>query len=532
MRIREIIVAMGAVWGVTVGLAGDSEAFLLDTTEGLRIAHHTETIVWSGLWAADDSAVVTVTVNDAPLFVDYGEGVYEWTPSQPGIYVFRHSTAGSAETLEATFRVDMVVTFDANGGYGDMTGQTALEGDNLTLAANGFLRTGYVFVGWAESADGDVAFSDGATSENVVATTDATILYAVWKPYSPSISPAGGAAFSNTSQAVSLSCNTGDAIVLYTTDGSDPVANGREYRGAFEVYESCTVRAVAYGSGRYSDEAVATFMRSEPLSAAANLYGYLMETDAERPWTVVTDVSHDGVLCVRSGAIGNGGTTWLQTSVKKAGRISFWWRAACEEADEEDGEDGYYDYGAFLVDDAVVARIAGHDTGWRKVEQDVPAGGKHVLRWEYRKDGSTTYSPDCVWLDQVQWVPAAGDGHTFTAPEQVPYSWLAGYGLGVASGDFEAAAKAPSGKRAPDGKAMSVWEDFVAGTDPTNANSVFTATIEMVDGAPRVRWSPDLNSNGVVRTYTVFGKAELSDESWHSPTNAADRFFKVEVGMP
>ena len=58
---------------------------------------------------------------------------------------------------------------------------------------------------------------------------------------------------------------------------------------------------------------------------------HLMEADGTYPWTIMTDVSHDGVSCVRSGEIGNDGMTWLQTSLKKAGAVSFWWWAACEE---------------------------------------------------------------------------------------------------------------------------------------------------------------------------------------------------------
>ena len=329
-----------------------------------------------------------------------------------------------------------------------------------------------------------------------------------------------------------MACETEDAEIWYTTDGSDPAINGRLYKGAFDVYESCMIRAIAK---RYdwkdSAETTNVLTRAEGLSEAANLYGYLMETDGAYPWTVVTDVSHDGVSCVRSGAIGNGGTTHLTASVRKAGTVSFWWKAACEDADVEDDETYYYDYGVFLVDDVEKAWIAGHDTGWRKVVVDVPSGGKHVLRWEYRKDDATSYSPDCIWLDQVQWIPADGGGHTLTTPEPVPYAWLSGYGLGGDS-DFETAAKGATGKRGGDGRALQVWQDYVAGTDPTNAASVFTAGIEMVGGVPPVTWSPNLNTNGVVRSYTIWGKESLTDAAWHSPTNAADRFFKVSVEMP
>ena len=47
-------------------------------------------------------------------------------------------------------------------------------------------------------------------------------------------------------------------------------------------------------------------------------------------------------------------------------------------------------------------------------------------------------------------------------------------------------------------------------TDPTDANSVFTASITMVDGAPVVEWSPKLSAaEEARRSYTVYGRAGL-----------------------
>ena len=62
---------------------------------------------------------------------------------------------------------------------------------------------------------------------------------------------------------------------------------------------------------------------------------------------------------------------------------------------------------------------------------------------------------------------------------------------------------------------------------------MFTATITMVDGAPGVEGSSKLSAaEEAQRIYTIYGKASLeSGEAWHSPTNALDRFFKVEVEM-
>ena len=67
----------------------------------------------------------------------------------------------------------------------------------------------------------------------------------------------------------------------------------------------------------------------------------------------------------------------------------------------------------------------------------------------------------------------------------------------------------------------------------TNETSSFVAKIEMVAGMPIVTWDPDLNTNGVVRTYKVYGKETLEAAGeWQYPTNSLHRFFKVEVGLP
>ena len=99
--------------------------------------------------------------------------------------------------------------------------------------------------------------------------------------------------------------------------------------------------------------------------------------------------------------------------------------------------------------------------------------------------------------------------------------------------DPVAAMSMPTDKKDAHGNNMYVWQDYVAGTDPTDTNSVFTATITMVDGEPVVEWSPKLSAvEEAKRTYTIYGKTSLeSGEAWHSPTNSSSRFFRVGVEM-
>lgn len=80
---------------------------------------------------------------------------------------------------------------------------------------------------------------------------------------------------------------------------------------------------------------------------------------------------------------------------------------------------------------------------------------------------------------------------------------------------------------APNGQTYGA--SYVAGLDPTNENSKFTASLSLSNGVPTIVWTPDLGGN---RTYTIYGKESLSDEEWISPTNSTHRFFKVEVEMP
>ena len=72
------------------------------------------------------------------------------------------------------------VRFNANGGYGDeMSLQTFTYDVQQALTANSYTRSGYVFAGWATSADGEKVYDDEQLMFNL--TTEGIVdLYAVW----------------------------------------------------------------------------------------------------------------------------------------------------------------------------------------------------------------------------------------------------------------------------------------------------------------------------------------------------------------
>ena len=238
-------------------------------------------------------------------------------------------------------------------------------------------------------------------------------------------------------------------------------------------------------------------------------------------WIPQGEVSHDGQDAAKSGGVTGDDVSTLSTVVLGPGTLAWWWKLEMSDCAGVD----------VFIDGALVESLDSA-SDWVSASVDIVGDGGHTVRFEFWNAGTATAISDCAYLDQVSWTPEGGGAdHTSTTPEPVPYSYfdtecptlLAEYG-----GDYEAAANAT----AANGR-NKVWECFVAGISPTNETASFTATIEFKDGAPVVKWEPDLNTNGVVRTYKVYGSETLENGGvWQYPTNSLHRFFKVTVEMP
>ena len=238
-------------------------------------------------------------------------------------------------------------------------------------------------------------------------------------------------------------------------------------------------------------------------------------------WIPQGEVSHDGQDAVKSGEVTGDDVSTLSTSVNGPGTLSWWWRLDMTDCAGVD----------VFVDDAFKASLD-YASDWTSAFVDIVGDGEHVVRFEFWNAGTAATMSDCAYLDQVSWTPEGGGAdHTTTTPEEVPYSYfdndyptlLAEHG-----GDYEAAALAT----AANGH-NKVWECYVAGISPTNETAKFAAKIEMKDGTPVVTWEPNLNTNGIVRIYKVYGSETLENGGdWQYPTNSLHSFFKVTVEMP
>lgn len=359
--------------------------------------------------------------------------------------------------------------------------------------------------------------------------------------------------FSGTKIVVSLTCATEGAVIRYTTDGSVPNSHSPKYTGAFEVTGTTTVKAIALKTDcTTSDVATLTIAKEWCIGDALNDPDRKFVTDSVTGWMRDTKVSHGGTESMRSGAIADSAamgvysTSTLSTVVEGKGVVRFWWMASCEEDEEFE-----WDHGEFRVDGVVVAQINGA-SGWKEVSHEITSLGNHSLAWVYCKDDFGKEGEDCLWLDEVSWTPSqqgvvvpaeVTGGKELVVDESWPMSLDAQFGAGTRAAfvekfgsDLSAALLKPTGKKNAVGEDMYIWQDYVAGTDPTDPKSQFTAKIEMVDGDPVVIWSPKLSeAEAAKRIYTTYGKKTLeAGEPWtpvETPAQGGWRFFKVGVEM-
>ncbi len=82
--------------------------------------------------------------------------------------------------VDTTWTYRKIVTFNANGGAGEMADQIIDNSGYLT--PNAFTRTDYIFAGWATVPTGPVVYNDGAKITASATDNGPVTLYAQWVP--------------------------------------------------------------------------------------------------------------------------------------------------------------------------------------------------------------------------------------------------------------------------------------------------------------------------------------------------------------
>ena len=109
MKLVKSIITMVAAAVASVGYAGDSAPFRLDTRTGTRESGGVETLTYSSLWDGDADATVTIAQDGTALAEGLtGEGEQPWNVLKAGTYTLTHSTltngvVGKVETAMFKF---------------------------------------------------------------------------------------------------------------------------------------------------------------------------------------------------------------------------------------------------------------------------------------------------------------------------------------------------------------------------------------------------------------------------------------------
>jgi hypothetical protein len=114
--------------------------------------------------------------------------------------------------------------------------------------------------------------------------------------------------------------------------------------------------------------------------------------DPTRPWRMVNEEPYEGQYCLRSGSIGDNGTTTLILSHVAGANdtISFYYKVSSENG---------FDKLHFYIDNQEKGNWSGN-VGWTKAAYPVTAG-RHSYKWTYTKDTSVSSGSDCAWIDYV-----------------------------------------------------------------------------------------------------------------------------------
>lgn len=336
---------------------------------------------------------------------------------------------------------------------------------------------------------------------------------------------------------VTISCATAGATIRYTLDGSDPTESSTPYTGAITVSDDVTIKARAWKIGM-NPSVIVTASYTYDAAQGAPQGDYFADP------IVITGANGSRVIEDNSAYTVEPGepwhtqrpsddprytytynyqyhTIWYKWTAPGSGTMTFKTRmphyyggtyvavytgetlSSIERlafSIEDNPSDDYRTSVSVNVTQGETYRIVGMSCGEQYTDQ-------FVLDWsgnltETRTETSTTEVP-------------------------VPYTWLDGHfaGQGTSAQAYETLANADQ-----DNDGFATWQEYLAGTDPTNGGSFLRAFIRMEGMTPVVEWNvTNSNVNALGYRYVPKGKSSLTDAGDWQPAATGHRFFKVFI---
>jgi len=398
-----------------------------------------------------------------------------WTPSQITADMTGAQTVSAAWTANS-----YSIAYNPNGGSGTMAATAMTYDSEGVVAANGFALSGHVFVGWATNETGEAVYAAGQSVSNLTAQSSGVVtLYAVWEGLVvavPTVTPADGTVFTESSCMVALSCATEGAVIYYSPKGATPrLTDAYRYTGPFAITDTATIKAVAVLEGVRSEYVTATITkRSLSLAEAAGAAGLTFTTGGDADWTPIGDATATTGLSAQSGAIGDDAETWLQTVVSGCGTLTFKWKVNCE---WDDSGDATWDHVVVSTNGVEAARKDG-TTAWEELSLAFADAGTHTVRWTFRKDDYNDEEfADRAWVSGVMWTPSGAASDSIPnvadgADAAMVNATIDGVGFADA-----AAVKEAIGGSAAEYAAFKTWAGSVKGAGSASGTAAGEAAV-------------------------------------------------------
>lgn len=330
---------------------------------------------------------------------------------------------------------------------------------------------------------------------------------------------------------VTLSCATEGATIRYTTDGSDPTEASAVYSGPIAVTDDTTIRARAYKTGMNASPVVAATYTYDvvkggpkgdyyvkPILISGTRGSYVIDdnTDYTLEPNEAAHTLSNGVYTIQYR------TVWYRWTAPGSGTMTFTTKFVNPSYRLPSAVAIYSDDAS--VPTSTRTRLA--------MSKDYSSSGDYTTSVSlpvtqgttYRIVGIPTYDLGGTftlsWTGDLETVATAT---STTGGVPVPYAWLDAFfpGRGTDVQTYEMLGNAMGAN------GCTVWQSYLAGLDPTNANSRLEVSIRLENGCYEIGWSPvSTVAETLGYSYRVKGKRELSEEVW-SATNAVTRFFKV-----
>ncbi|MDF1860946.1 MAG: M36 family metallopeptidase [Verrucomicrobiales bacterium] len=186
------------------------------------------------------------------------------------------------------------------------------------------------------------------------------------------------------------------------------------------------------------------------------------------PWSLQTEVTHDGTDAAQSGPVTHNEASTMQMEIQGPETIFFWWKVSSEEN---------YDYLRFSVEGEVIDEIHG-EVDWRQVRYDLPEDKSYTVRWDYDKDGSVDIGTDAGWVDKL--VLLTFDPRPFiTSP-------ITGVGVKGQEFSYQIETSKPatsfSSTALPQGLSLNTSTGLISGTPVSGGNTPVSVTVSNAAG--------------------------------------------------